>query len=182
VRQRLLFEVWYRLGRPPWDTGVTPPEIVALVEGRTPGRALDLGCGTGTNALYLARRGWDVVGVDFAQRAIDLAKRRAAGTAGVRFLRGDVTDLPELGVFDLAYDIGCLHAVPAERRPRYVASLARSLRPAAPYALYAFTDGGAGRPGIAPADVERLFAEDFRLERYEEGTGRPSRWYFFARR
>lgn len=181
--RRLFFELLYRFGRPRWDTGITPPELVDLVARTRPGRAVDLGSGTGTNAVYLAQRGWEVVGVDFSSLAVDRARRRAQepGISRVRFLRADVTELPDLGAFDLAYDIGCLHAVPARRRTRYAAWLAPSLRSGAPYLLYAFaaTDGG---PGIARADVERLFAESFALERFEEGTGRPSAWYLFVRR
>ncbi len=181
--QRLFFELLYRFGRPRWDTGITPPELVDLVARTPPGRAVDLGCGTGTNAVYLAKRGWEVVGVDFSSLAVDRARRRAreAGVSRVRFLRADVTELPDLGTFDLAYDIGCLHAVPAHRRTRYAAWLAAALRSGAAYLLYAFTASGRG-PGISRADVERLFAESFALERFEEGTGRPSAWYRFARR
>ena len=66
------FDLQYLLGRAPWDTQVTPPEVVALIEGEgcLAGRALDLGCGTGTNCIYLAHRGWQVVGVDFSAVAI----------------------------------------------------------------------------------------------------------------
>jgi cyclopropane fatty-acyl-phospholipid synthase-like methyltransferase len=183
VWQRLFFELLYRSGRPRWDTGVTPPELVDHV-GRTPaGRAVDLGCGTGTNAVYLAERGWEVVGVDFSSLAVDRARRRAqdAGVSRVRFLRADVTELPDLGTFDLAYDIGCLHAVPARHRPRYAAWLAAALRSGATYLLYAFTPADRG-PGIARAEAERQFADAFTLEQFEEGTGRPSAWYRFVRR
>ena len=181
--QRAAFELLYRFGRPRWDTGITPPELVDLVARIPAGRAVDLGCGTGTNAVHLAQRGWDVIGVDFSSLAIERAQRRARDAAleRMRFLRADVTELPDLGTFDLAYDIGCLHAVPARRRPRYATWLATSLRPGAPYLLYAFTSTGRG-PGIARAEVERLFAASFVLERSEEGTGRPSAWYRFARR
>ena len=80
----------------PWDTGITPPEIVAMIEsGKVPiGRALDLGCGTGTNAITLAQHGFEVIGIDVSRRAIALARRkvRSAQLADrVRLERGDVT-------------------------------------------------------------------------------------------
>ncbi len=109
--RRLFFEAWYWLpGQRLWDMGVPPPELRAVVPDArvTPGRALDLSCGTGTNAVYLAQHGWCAVGVDFARRAIAQAKRRAA-RAGVAdrasFHLADVTRLDVLKApFDLALD------------------------------------------------------------------------------
>src|SRR5260370_14518015 len=84
------------------DTGVSPPELVSVVEGPgklEPGKALDLGCGTGTNSIYLARHGWETTGVDFVPRAIAQARRKAAAAgASPRFLVGDVTRLTDLGM------------------------------------------------------------------------------------
>jgi predicted TPR repeat methyltransferase len=71
----LLYRGAYRLGLKPWDTGVVPPELVALVEGPDalrPGRALDLGCGTGTHVVYLEHRGWLTTGVDLAGQLTSL--------------------------------------------------------------------------------------------------------------
>ena len=85
--QRRLYERRYRRGTAPWDTGVTPPEVVELIEGDHPptGRALDLGCGTGTNVAYLAAHGFEVVGIDFSRPAIERARARLAGVfTGVR--------------------------------------------------------------------------------------------------
>ncbi|NJL93940.1 MAG: methyltransferase domain-containing protein [Anaerolineae bacterium] len=81
--RRGFFWMRYLRGKTPWDTNITPPEVVRLVaEGRTPpGRALDLGCGTGTNALYLARQGWQADGVDFIGQAVRAARRKAARRA-----------------------------------------------------------------------------------------------------
>src|SRR5205823_2650147 len=97
MRWRLLaYRLMYRRGRTPWDTGITPPEVVDLIEGPDalpPGRALDLGCGTGTNVRYLADHGWDATGVDAEPRAVDAAERKLAGVDGARVLLGDVTRL-----------------------------------------------------------------------------------------
>ena len=67
---QMLYRLTYRAGSPRWDTGLPRPELAGLVDGRAPGRALDIGCGTGTDALYLAGRGWDTTGIDFAPEAI----------------------------------------------------------------------------------------------------------------
>ena len=113
------FERAYRRGRTPWDTGVTPQEVVEEASAMEPGRALDLGCGTGTNVLWLAQHGWTAVGVDRSPIAIESARRRADWTSGAMFVEGDVTRLAELqvdGPFDLILDIGCFHGLPVRRR------------------------------------------------------------------
>ena len=92
-----LFWDWmYLFKKTPWDTGITPPEMVSALESGNVaiGRALDLGCGTGTNAIYLARHGFEVTAIDISRRAISLAKRKirsAQLTDRVRVERGDVT-------------------------------------------------------------------------------------------
>ena len=185
-------DLQYLLGQTPWDTQVTPPEVVELIgSGSLPsGRALDLGCGTGTNCITLARHGWRAVGVDLSAVAIRRARQKAR-RAGVdcRFYRADVTDLSFLkdqGPFDLALDIGCLHSVPPERWERYAAGLARLVRPGGLYVLYAFTHRP-DRPvprGIASEEVQRLFASAFAVERQEGGndpTGPRSAWYWLRR-
>jgi len=63
-------------GQPPWDTGISPPELLEFIRTHNPGRAIDLGCGTGTNVITLVNAGWDVTGVDFAPRAIKIARRK----------------------------------------------------------------------------------------------------------
>ena len=93
------YEAMYRRGMTPWDSGVTPPEVVELIEGSSatqPGRALDLGCGTGTNVAYLARHGWEATGVESSQTAIAAAAEKIEGLEGARVLRGDVTRLEDL--------------------------------------------------------------------------------------
>jgi len=168
--------------RPPWDTGVTPPELERFVASHPPGRALDLGCGTGTNVVYLARHGWTAVGIDYACRAVAKARQRARA-AGVRceLYVADVTRLDFLEPpFHLALDIGCLHSLAVGDRPRYAAGLARLVRPGGTYLLYAFAPGGPAT-GLTREDVAGTFAPAFRVVSVEEGTGWPSAWYTLER-
>jgi SAM-dependent methyltransferase len=179
----MMFSIWYWLPRrPPWDTQITPPEVERFVAAHPPGRAVDLGCGNGTNVVYLARHGWDVVGVDFVGRAIATARRRARD-AGVRasFHVADVTRLGFLnGPFDLALDIGCGHTLPLSDRPAYAAEVSRLVRPGGTYLLYAFAPGGPA-VGMTREDVVGTFT-GFELVAVEEGTGRSSAWYTLVRR
>lgn len=193
VFHRLKFAWRYLTGNAPWDTNITPPEVVQLVEGEQlpPGRALDLGCGTGTNAVYLARHGWRVTGVDFIARAVRAARRRArhAGVTGlVRFIRSDVTRLDTLnlpGPFDLALDIGCSHGLPVGDLPGYASSLARYVRPGGTYLTYMFRPTAERPLGLEPDAVEQLFAPHFDLVWSSVGedvaAGARSAWYRFER-
>jgi SAM-dependent methyltransferase len=182
----------------PWDTNISPPELVRVVEGDgpehvPPGRALDLGCGTGTNALYLAAHGWDVVGIDFAAPAIAHArvKQRQAGTLAesVRFARGDVTHLEVLGIagpFDLVFDLGCFHGIASHARSRYAAGITRLARPGGRFLLYAFepTQVRGRLVGVTPDDVRAIFAAGWTVERIEVGrdtSPAASAWYWLRR-
>src|SRR5260370_25901063 len=162
---RWMFALAYRRGRTRWDPGIAPPELVSVVEGPqrlAPGRALDLGCGTGTTALYLARHGWQVTGLDFATPAIRRAqaKARAAGPlpGATRFLAADAAKLARMDLgepFTLLFDQGCLHGIPRERWPGYAAGVARPAPPGATLLLYAFGPRMLGPPpaGITPHRV-----------------------------
>jgi SAM-dependent methyltransferase len=168
----LFYRLAYQFGRPRWDSGDPRPELQELADGRAPGRALDLGCGTGTNAIYLAERGWDVVGVDFVANAIESAKSKAerAGITAV-FLVGDVTRLRDAGVqgpFDLMLDIGCYHGIPDPRRDAYAAEVAAVARPGTDFYLVGISDPPAawrllGASGATSSELRRRFAADFDL-------------------
>lgn len=193
--RRLVWDLQYLFGTPPWDTGITPPEVVELIEGGQvpPGRALDIGCGTGTNAIYLARHGFEVVGVDVAWLAIRRARRKArqAGVAAT-FYAGDILRLgtpegPPLGApFDLALDIGCLHSLVSSDRAAYAAMLRRVLRVGGFYVLYAWGPRpmGGGPVGLTADETQVLLGHDFhaRWIRAGEERGSPSYWYLFQRR
>ena len=125
----------YAEGDLPWDTGTPDEHLVGTVEGGVvkPGRTLEIGCGTGTNAVWLAARGFDVLGVDVSTLAIERARARAEA-AGARGCRFEVLDFlaaePGGGPFDLVFDRGCFHIFDdAEVRARFADRVAALLAP-----------------------------------------------------
>lgn len=125
------------------------------------GRALDLGCGPGRNALYLAERGFEVDAVDLSPAAVGWARERAreAGADGVRFHCGDAfalagTELP--GPYDLVHDSGCFHHLPPHRRISYLALLDDVLAPGGLFSLTCFAAGPDGMGSeLSDADFYR---------------------------
>ncbi len=190
---RLFFWYAYLRGRTPWDTGISPPELVAVVEGEQalpPGKALDLGCGTGTNCIYLAQHGWDVSGVDFTARALEKASQKAA-RAGVlvKFYRGDVTRLEEVplrGPFDLVFDLGCFHGLAPQDRSAYAQGVTALSKPGTLFLLYAFVPRKLGHRlvGVTPDEVKATFYPAFTCEQIDWGQDAPgtgSAWYTLRR-
>jgi SAM-dependent methyltransferase len=180
---RAFYNLGYRFARMPWEIGPRD-ELVALVgSGRlVPARAIDLGCGTGSNAVYLARHGFTVTGIDFAPAGIAKA-RAAAAEAGVevRFLVGDLTDLPAgLGEFDLLVDYGTLDDLGPAARDRYVANVVPLAAPGARFLLWCFEwpprrfDRVTRFPTMEPGEVETRFGGHFDIERitHVRATGR----------
>lgn len=108
----------YKVGNLPWDTGEPDDNLVKLVGSGVvrPGRALEVGCGTGTNSLWLARQGFSVVGVDIAPEAIDMANRKKDGLplscdfAVMDFLKDG--NIPQS--YDFVFDRGCFHSFELE--------------------------------------------------------------------
>jgi len=195
VFSNVFFRLMYRRGFTPWDSGVSPPELVDVIDGTprlTPGRALDLGCGTGTTSVYMASKGWDVTGVDFVPRPIRAARAKAAAAGlSVSFLVGDVTRLHQLPIepgFDLLFDQGCFHSLPDSARPAYVREVSRVARSDGTYLLYAFGRQPDVRrrrffpKGISPDETRALF-EDFEMVEARPGTDPfGSHWYTLRRR
>ena len=169
--RQLLFKTFYRLGFVPWDGHPLAKSLQDLVEGDgalAPGTALDLGCGTGDNSIYLAKHGWQVTGVDFVAKAVDKARAKAeANKVAVNFARADVTRLSSEGVgsnFGLIVDNGCLHGMSAEDRDAYVREVTAVAAPDARLLLVEFITGGSyGVPGIDPDEVKQRFAADWTL-------------------
>jgi ubiquinone/menaquinone biosynthesis C-methylase UbiE len=185
--RRLKFHLWYYQRQPPpWDTGITPPEVEGFIANHPPGRALDLGCGTGTNVITLARHGWQVTGIDFAWSAIRFARRKLK-QAGVKatLKLDDVTRLHGIdGPFDLILDIGCFHNLPSERRPTYLEHIERLLAKSGTYLLYVHLkpDTAERSHGVVEADLQQIAARLHLVSR-QDGTERghcPSAWLTYS--
>jgi SAM-dependent methyltransferase len=193
-----VYNFMYRVGlaRVFWSR-VDRPEIRALVEGgpcdperlAPPGggrpRAIDLGCGEGAVAIYLARRGFTTIGVDFSAAALSMA-RRAASRAGLdggrlRFVQGDLTApaIPALeGPFDLLVDYGTLDDLTVDGRRRAARMITSLARPGSRFFLYAFYGHRSELPlfsltgpsrlapeVIEPGELEGLFGDSWDVER-----------------
>jgi methyl halide transferase len=123
----------YREGPAPWDTGRPSVELQRVLneEKIGPCRAIDLGCGTGSNSVWLAQQGFDVTGVDLAETAIERAQARAEqASVEVRFLVADLLQPPDLaGPYRFFFDRGCYHVVRKTDVAAYLDTLDRFTAP-----------------------------------------------------
>ncbi len=171
----------------PWDIPGPQPAIVELEEaGAIGGDVLDVGCGTGENALYLASRGHTVWGIDFVPTAIERARAKAKERGiDVRFQVGDALKLSELGrTFDAVIDSGLFHTFSDEDRAKYVESLSSVIRPGGTYHVLCFSDqepAGEGPRRVSEAELRRAFergwnVQEIRAIRFATATypGAPS--------
>jgi len=150
------FEAAYLGGTPPWDIGRPQGALVALAEaGRFVGSVLDVGCGTGENALYLAGRGHPVMGVDASPTAVAAARQKAVvrGLPGAQFHVWDALELARLRkAFDVLIDCGLFHTLPDDQRRLYAHSLAEVAPSGSELFLLCFSD--AEPPGPGPRRVQ----------------------------
>ena len=197
---RTSWESHYQSGNTPWDSRITPPEVQAFwAAARLPtaGLAIDVGCGPGTNATYLARLGLTVVATDLAGTALNLARRRLQEQSvdvrdRISFVQSDVTRLPFSGAnADYMLDIGCFHGLPPQLRDSYAQGIINNLRPGGYYQLYAFDclgdltdDPKRKQRGLRETEVAERFGPELALievirakpDRY------PCRWYLLQKR
>jgi SAM-dependent methyltransferase len=158
----LMYEIMYRVGFTPWEQEEPILDVVELVDGPhalSPGRMLDVGCGTGRNAVYCARRGWQVTGVDNVALALKRARRNLA-TAGqdARLIHADITGPADLGSgYTLVLDIGCLHGLDDAQLAAAAANLSRAAAPGATLVVFAIAKG-APRPGPIGIDPDTVAA------------------------
>lgn len=165
-----------------WVFG-THPELATMVEsGRIKvGRAVDLGCGVGREAIYLASKGFDVTGVDISPTAIDMA-RRAVAEAGAHadFLVDDVTTMTRVeGPFDLVVDYGTFNDLDDRSRNEYMQTALRLTKPGSHVVLMCFDNK------VPPEEISTRFGGEFAIEsvssKTETGLGRAITVYLFER-
>ena len=151
----------YVAGTLPWDTGTPESMLVAFIASGAvaPGRALDIGAGTGTNARWLAAQGFDVLGVDIASSAVEQARGKLAGER-CRFEIADFLAAPPAGPFDFVFDRGCFHVFDdAADRARFAANVARVLAPGGLWLSMIGSTEGAPRDHGPPRRSARDIAE-----------------------
>ena len=143
--------------------------------------SLDLGCGTGTHVVRLAKHGWEAIGVDYVDKAIRRAKLRAsAANVSPRFYTQDVTQLDNIeGQFDLILDVGCYHTVDPRKRKAYRDNLQRLLNKDGVFLSFAFRNGEEQKLiGLTEKDINTL-SESLELVSRRDGmlgTNQPITW------
>ncbi|MDD1719465.1 MAG: methyltransferase domain-containing protein [Methanoregulaceae archaeon] len=154
----------------PWNLEEPPETLVNLVKSGTvkPCRTIDLGCGTGNYAVYLAGLGFDVTGVDGSPTAIEMARKNAAKhgakcTFLVANLLGDMHEVP--GKFQFGFEWDLLHQFFPEVRETYAKNVASVLEPGAVYVSVSFGEsdphfGGKGKVRTSPMDTTLYFSSE----------------------
>lgn len=174
------FDATYEGGTAPWDIGEPQPALVeAEADGEIVGRVLDIGCGTGENAMFLADNGHEVVGVDLSRHAlaegVEKAEKRATKVAFHMMDALAIEPGALGGRFDTVIDSGFFHILLDEERPRYVQALGRVLHPGGTYHMLVFSDkepedwGGPRR--VSEDDIHRAFSDGWEILRI-----RPTRF------
>jgi SAM-dependent methyltransferase len=179
AQRRLQWDLPYQIeGQAIWDTGHASSELKRIIESGQikPCRILELGCGTGSDAIYLASQGFDVTAIDISPTALDIAEKKAA-KAGVKvqWLLADILHPPQfLKPFDFVYDRGCYHEVRQHHAKEYVAALESLTRANSKILILA---GNAnkdtywrfeGPPRVREQHIRHDFADGFRLVHLRE--------------
>ena len=193
------FESAYAGDAPPWDIGKPQPVFVAVAD-RIAGSLLDVGCGTGENALFFAGRGCTATGVDFLEPPILAARRKAAERrVAATFLVQDALRLGEWGErFDNAIDSGLFHVFSDEGRAQYVEGLKTVIKPGGRFFMACFSEQTPGTQGPRRVTVKELretFGDGWKIESIEAGRfevrpearqmfegDEPRIWFMVARR
>jgi SAM-dependent methyltransferase len=160
-------------GTPPWDIGHPQAEFVKLADdGRIRGRVLDVGCGTGENAIFFAGLGTvlAVSGIDASALAIEKAKRKASGRGSrAAFVVGDALHLNELKQrFDTVTDSGLFHVFSDDERALFSRSLRSAMKDGGTYFMLCFSDeepsGWGGPRRVSRDEIRSTFGDGWKVD------------------
>jgi len=183
-RRFFFFKSYFQ--QPRWDTGISPPELIDFIHSHPTGKALDLGCGTGTNCITLAQYGWSVLGVDFVPKAINIARKKASlSNVTVDFRIQDIVQFMTSSEdkFDLILDIGCFHSLTPNKRMAYLRNLSRLLKSFGTFLLYSFLLDNEISFGISELEINSI-ASILHLHQRINGLdrrNRPSVWLTYRK-
>lgn len=182
---RLRFNLFY-LGKAPWDTNISPPELFEFIQTHPAGRAIDIGCGTGTNVITLAKAGWQSVGFDFAPRAIQIAKQKIKKeNVQAELFVDDASTMKNVkGQFDFALDMGCFHGI--ENKMDYLTQLRKILVSGGFWLMYGFFKQAPhlSGSGLAEADLSMISTQGLTLLSRQNGFDRHERtsaWFLYQK-
>ena len=189
VNQEPIFWTLDRFGKPPWIIDQAQPDLIAAVEkGEVCGpTVLDVGCGAGNNAIYLASRGFDVTGVDVSAKAISIAKQKASeAEVDVTFITLDALKIGTLNKrFDTLIDFGLFHNITGDNRERYVLALSDVCVSKGQLLMQCFSDQ-AGEHDVYPHwypkpmsqdEIRAYFSEGWQIEWFRLGFVKPTQKY-----
>jgi SAM-dependent methyltransferase len=193
------WQAHYESGTPPWETGQPSRELARVIAQQAirSCRVIELGCGSGINAVWLAQQGLDVTAVDFTPLAIERARQRAAATGvAVGFVLADVLNLADqFEPFPFFFDRGCYHCVRTDDVEAYLRTLCKITRPGSLGLILAGNAREPPPPGQGPPVVtaEQIQAEltpvfeivalrEFRFDAADASTPGPLAWSCLLRR
>jgi ubiquinone/menaquinone biosynthesis C-methylase UbiE len=169
VYDKETLERMYKEGNPPWDYGRPCDQLAGFVNENKPCRALDVGCGTGTDAIFLAKNGFNVSAIDISEEAIKIARSKAEKSgATVDFRVADVLNIPfETETFEFVNDNGCFHQLDKTVWESFVKEVSRVMKTKARYLMKCFSDKEPPNPRIthriSKETIRQYFSESFNI-------------------
>ena len=152
------------------------------------GKALDIGCGTGVNSVFMARQGFQVTAIDFIPEALDFARKRTKESGvNVKFVHSDITKFESNEKFDLILDCGCLHSFDDKKRVKYKEKILELMSERVQYVLVHFGEKKKSDFGLGPRpktkdEIEKFFSPDLKLIDFlTNSSGVPFYQYRFVR-
>lgn len=170
--QKFYFNLSYKFGFAEWDVNRAQPDLIGLVkQGKLNGQTiLDIGCGSGDNAIYLATQGFSVTGIDYAAKGIQLAKMRAEKVRQkINFYVADAFSLNQFDKqFDIVIDYGLYHNIPLEKIDLYLTNVKRVLKPNGQFIIQSFGESSPkskfGPRQVTELELRQIFKAPWKIQ------------------